>query len=150
MLGDQLVHAHHQHILVVRPVENNGLPFDGGAQEGAPRKVMRGCEPAGLLEAEDRCALGVHRAENVAYDVVLAARVECCTTISNDWLLNYAASQHRCVQADVDLDVLRCGAGIAYRGRAKEGAYAPGLEFRRQRAQHAPSLFVGFADAVCT
>jgi len=75
-MRDELVHAHHQDILVMRTVEDNHLAFARRAEVGAPEKVVRGFLLAGLLESEHRRALRVHPAEHVPDDPIFAGRVE--------------------------------------------------------------------------
>ncbi len=75
-LRDQLVHAHHQYVLIVRSVEDHDLPFARRTHVGAPQEVVGGIELTRLLEAKDPRPLRIHGAEHVAHHAVLATGVE--------------------------------------------------------------------------
>ncbi len=75
-LRHELVHAHHQHVLVMRAVEDHDLALARRAQVGAPEKIVGELLLARLLEAEHRRPLRIHPAEHVPHDAVLAGGVE--------------------------------------------------------------------------
>jgi hypothetical protein len=70
------VDAHHEHIFIVRTVEDHDFAFARRALVRAPEKIVGGFEPARLFEAEDRRPLRVHGAEHMAHHTVLATGVE--------------------------------------------------------------------------
>lgn len=59
LLQDVLVHAHNEHFLVVRSVENTGPSTLGQALGITPEKVVIEIRPRRLLERENLAALGI-------------------------------------------------------------------------------------------
>jgi len=75
VLGDQLVHADDEHVLVVRAVEDGDLPVRRGRFVRPPQKVVRCFLRRRLFESVDVRALRVERAKHVPDRAVLAAGI---------------------------------------------------------------------------
>src|SRR5208337_3465333 len=75
-LVDKLVDPRHQHVLVVRTVEDRDLAMPRSMGMDAPEEVMGKFGGGGLLEAGNTGALRIEGAEDVIDRAVLPARVE--------------------------------------------------------------------------
>src|SRR5208337_4575949 len=75
-LVDNLVDPRHQHVLVMRTVEDRDLAMPRGMRMDAPKEVMGKFGGGGLLEAGDARALRIEGAEDVIDRAVLPAGVE--------------------------------------------------------------------------
>ena len=69
------MHPHHQHLLVVRAVENADAPALGQATCRAPEKIVLQFRGAGMLEAEDLATLRIDAGHDVLDGAVLAGGV---------------------------------------------------------------------------
>ena len=76
LLVDQLVDPRHQHVLVVRAVEDDDLTLSRRMGVDAPEKVVRELGRGRLFEAGDARALGVERGEYVLDRAILSSGVE--------------------------------------------------------------------------
>src|SRR5271154_1882761 len=72
----ELVHSHHEDVLVMRSIENHYFAFAWRTLVSAPKEIVSGLDLARLLEAEDRCPFRVHAAEEMSNHSVLAGGVE--------------------------------------------------------------------------
>jgi hypothetical protein len=72
----ELVHSHHEDVLVMGPIENHDFAFLGRAQVGPPEKIMSGLVLARLLEPEYERPLWIHSAEYMPNDAVLAGGIK--------------------------------------------------------------------------
>src|SRR5262245_36181081 len=72
----ELVHAHHEDILVMGSVEDHYLALARRALVGSPEEVVRGLLLAQLLEPIDERSLRVHSAEHMPDGAILAGSVE--------------------------------------------------------------------------
>src|SRR5438093_1085091 len=72
---DLRMHAHDQHLLVIRTVEDADATALGQETRGAPEKIMLQLLGARVLEAEHLAALGIDAGHHVLDDAVLAGRV---------------------------------------------------------------------------
>ena len=75
LLGHQVVHAHHQHVFVMRAVEDCDLAHPRGLLVAPPQKVVREFLGRRHLEASDVHRLGVGGLEDPADGAVLARSV---------------------------------------------------------------------------
>ena len=76
LLRDELVHAHHQHIFVMRAVEDADVTEFGRALVDAPQEIVGELLFRRLLESGDAAALGIHAFDDVPADAVLAGGVD--------------------------------------------------------------------------
>ena len=76
LLGNELMHAGHQHILVMRAVENDDLALLRHLLFDAPQEVMRGFLLRRDFEAVDPRPLGVHRTEDVIDGAILSGGIQ--------------------------------------------------------------------------
>ena len=79
------MHAHHQHILIVGPVEDHDFPPPRRAQVGAPEEVVGGFELARLLEAKDPLPCGFMALNTWRTTPSLPPASSACRTTSSDW-----------------------------------------------------------------
>ena len=73
--GYEVVHTRHQHVLVMRAIEDDHFPPRRCVQVRAPEEIVRRLLLGRDLESVDARALRVHRAEDVSDGAVLAPRV---------------------------------------------------------------------------
>ena len=69
------MHPDHQHVLVVRAVEDADEPFARGGPADAPEEIVGQLVDAGLLERGDLAALRIEALHHVADRAVLAGGV---------------------------------------------------------------------------
>ena len=72
----QAVHAHDEHVLIMRAVEDHHFAFPRRSKMGAPEEIVGQLKFARLFEAENRGPLRVHAAKQVAHDPILAGSIE--------------------------------------------------------------------------
>src|SRR5271166_3865848 len=75
-LVDELMDPRHEHVLVMRTVEDRDLAMPRGMRMHAPEEVMREFGGGGLLETGDARALRIEGAEDMIDRAVLPASVE--------------------------------------------------------------------------
>jgi hypothetical protein len=75
-LGDQLVDADDEHVLVVGAVEDRHFPPSGSLLVNPPEEIVSQLLGGRLLEADHAAPLRVHGAEDVVDRAVLAPRVQ--------------------------------------------------------------------------
>src|SRR5262245_19932212 len=80
-LGHKLVDPDHQHVLVMRPVENRDLPLGRFMQVNAPKEVMGKLDGRRLLEIGDLYTLWIDAGEDVPDRAVLA---RCIQSLQHD------------------------------------------------------------------
>jgi hypothetical protein len=76
LLGNKLVHPHHQDVLIVRTIEDDDLAVLWHLLLDAPEEVMLGLLCGGRFESMDARALRVHGAKHVVDGSVLAGGIQ--------------------------------------------------------------------------
>ena len=74
--GHQVVDPHHEHVLVVAPVEDRDMAGGRRPEVDAPQVVVRALAVTGDLEAHHAASLGVERVHDMADRAVLARGVD--------------------------------------------------------------------------
>src|SRR5271154_5624896 len=72
----ELVHSHHEDVLVMRSIEDHHFTLAWRVLVDAPEEIVSGLDLARLLKAGDRCPFRVHAAKEMSDHPVLAGGVE--------------------------------------------------------------------------
>ena len=102
-LRHQIVHAHNQHVFVVRAIEDGDFAPFGYLRFDAPQKVVRQFFLGWLFEAGDAAAGGIHGADDVLDYAIFAAGIEACKQTSNE---RFRSAKSFCCRSTIFLQSL--------------------------------------------
>ena len=127
LLGDETVHAHHDDVLVVAPVEHADLAALRDVGVDAPEVVAGQLALGGRLERRHPQARGVHAAEDVPHGAALAGGVDALQHDEQSLALARPEDVLQPGQADGELLAGRDG-GLLVAGRRGDVAGVDGAE----------------------
>ena len=106
----EVLHPHHQHVLVVAAVEHADLAVAGARVVHAPQVVLRVSRPAGTLKLVTRTPAGFSPEKTVRIVPSLPAASIACST--NRRLRLASANRRCCSSSSLQLHVLQLGDGL--------------------------------------